>query len=72
MIIKLTADFSTETRKYRRKESDILKLLKGKNKTISSQPRSVYPVKIFFKNEDIIKMLLNKQSWENVFPATLH
>ena len=30
MTIKLTADFSTETRKYRRKENDILKLLKRK------------------------------------------
>ena len=42
MIIKLTADFSTETRKYRRKESDILKLLKGKKKKKLAPNLEVY------------------------------
>lgn len=53
--ITFTSDFLSETIQTRRKGSDLFKILKGKK----SQPRTVYPAKISFKNklrnEDIIR-----------------
>ena len=55
--IRLTADFSAETRQARREWHDILKVMKGKNQ----QPRLLYPARISFRFDGEIKSFTDKQ-----------
>ena len=55
--IRLTADFSAETRQARREWHDILKVMKGKN----LQPRLLYPARISFRSDGEIKSFTDKQ-----------
>lgn len=52
-----SADFTAECLQARRKEDDILKVLKGKN----SQPRILCLAKLYLRNEGEIKTFLDKQ-----------
>jgi hypothetical protein len=45
-LVRITADFSSETIKTRRQWDEIFKVL--------SQSRTLYSTKLFFKNEGII------------------
>ena len=56
-LIRLTADFSTETLQARRELQDIQKVLNRKN----WQPRITYPARISFKLEGEIKNFSNRQ-----------
>ena len=56
-LIKLSADFSTETLQARREWREIFKALKRKN----MQHRILYPARIAFKIEGEIKNSSNKQ-----------
>ena len=55
--IRITADLSIETLQARREWQDILKIMKGKN----LQPRLLYPARISFKYEGVIKSFSDKQ-----------
>lgn len=56
-LIRQSADFTAECLQARRKEDDILKVLKEKN----SQPRTLYLAKLYLRNEGEIKTFLDKQ-----------
>ena len=56
-LIRLSANFSTETLQARREWKDIFKVLKGKK----LQPRILCPARISFKIEEEIKNSSNKQ-----------
>ena len=56
-LIRLTADFSAETLQARREWHDILKVMKGKN----VQPRLLYPARISFRFDGVIKSFTDKQ-----------
>ena len=55
-LIRLSADFSTETLQARKEWHDILKVMKGKN----LQPRLLYPVRLSFRFEGQIKTFTDK------------
>ena len=55
-LIKLSADFSTETLQARREWREIFKAMKGKK----MQPRILYPARISFRIEGEIKNISNK------------
>ena len=55
--IRITADLSIETLQARRKQQDILKVMKEKN----LPPRLLYPARISFKYEGEIKSFTDKQ-----------
>ena len=55
--ICLTADLSAETLQARRKWQDIFKILKGKN----LHPRLLYPARISFKTDGVVKSFSDKQ-----------
>ena len=55
--IRLTADFSAETRQARREWHDILKVMKGKN----LRPRLLYPARISFRFDGEIKSFTDRQ-----------
>ena len=55
--IRLTADFSAETRQARREWHDIFKVMKGKN----LQPRLLYLARISFRFDAEIKSFTDKQ-----------
>ena len=57
ILIRVTADLSTETLQARREWQDILKVMKEKN----LQPRLLYPTSISFKYEGEIKRFIDKQ-----------
>ena len=56
-LIRLSADFSAETRKARREWNDIFKVMKGNN----LQPRILYPVRPSFRFDGEIKSFTDKQ-----------
>ena len=55
--IRLSTDFSTETRQARRELNDIFKVMKGKN----LQPRKLYPARLSFRFDGEIKSFTDKQ-----------
>ena len=55
--IRLTADFSAETLQARREWHDIFQVMKGKN----LQPRSLYPARISFRFDGVVKSFTDKQ-----------
>ena len=55
--IRLTADLSAETLQARREWQDIFKVMKGKN----LQPRLLYPARISFRFDGVIKTFTDKQ-----------
>ena len=55
-LIRLLADFSTETLQARREWHDILNVMKGKN----LQPRLLYPARLSCRFEEEIKTFTNK------------
>ena len=55
--VRLTADFSAETRQARREWNDIFKVMKGKN----LQLRLLYPARISFSFDREIKSFTDKQ-----------
>jgi len=68
--IRLSADFSTETRQ-RREWRDIYKVMKGKN----LQPRLLYPARLSFRFDGEIKSLPDKQELREISttkPALQH
>lgn len=58
--IKLLVNFSTEIFEARREWDDIFKMLKEKKKQ-PCQPRILYPVKLFYRNEGGIKTFPENQ-----------
>lgn len=59
-LIRLTADFSSETMEVSTQWDDIYKFLEEKY----CQTRILYPAKWFFKDEGKIKPFLEKENWE--------
>ena len=57
ILIRLSADFSTEGLQTRREWHYIFKMMKGKN----LQPRLLYPARLSFKFDREIKSFPNKQ-----------
>ena len=55
--IRLTADLSAETLQARRERQDIFKVMKGQN----LQPRLLYPARISFRFDGVIKTFTDKQ-----------
>jgi hypothetical protein len=55
--IKITADFSTETLKARGVWSEVFQALNENN----FRPRILYPAKLSFKMDGVIKIFYNKQ-----------
>ena len=67
-LIRLLADFSTETLQARREWHDILNVMKGKN----LQPRLLYPARLSFRFEGESKTFTDKQKlreFSNTKPA---
>ena len=67
-LIRLSADFSTETLQARREWHDILNVMKGKN----LQPRLLCPARLSFRFEGEIKTFSDKQKlreFSNTKPA---
>ena len=67
-LIRLSADFSTETLQARREWHDILNVMKGKN----LQPRLLYPARLSFRFVGEIKSFTDKQKlreFSNTKPA---
>ena len=56
-LIRLSAEFSTETLQGRREWHDVLKVMKRKK----LQPRLLYPAKLSFRFEREIKSFIDKQ-----------
>ena len=56
-LIRLSAEFSTETLQARREWHDILNVMKRKN----LQPKLLYPARLSFRFEGEIKSFTNKQ-----------
>ena len=56
--IRLTADLSEETLQARRECQDIFKVMKGKN----LQPRLLYPARISFRFDRVIKTFTDSKS----------
>jgi hypothetical protein len=56
-LIKITADFSTETLKARRARSEVFRALNENNFKI----RRLYPAKLSFKIDGAIKVFYDKQ-----------
>ena len=64
MPIRITADLSIEILQARREWQDILKVMKEKN----LQPRLLFPVRISFRYEGVIKALQTSKRWEDSAP----
>ena len=67
-MLRLSANFSTETLQARREWHDILNMMKGKN----LQPRLLYPARLSFRFEGEIKTFTDKQElreFSNTKPA---